>query len=291
MMFNRDGKNLLLIGFDPILSQRCTEQLSPFCNVDCCYSMELLEKSNSNPGAVIYLMDFTCADHLYNINYIRNKYPTKHFFVITATLSIPLLHQSLHIGVDDLFIFPLSNQDQYQLFSTIKNKTSVEFLMMPIENNIALFCSNLINNNNSLNNVLEILERDFCKSPSLLDLSKEVYLSPSRISHLFKDSCGIAYSSYLLFRKLEEGERLLIIGDISITSVSYRIGFANPSHFCRSFREHFNITPTAYAAGYRGGEQSDAYMQYQRIRSELFPIPAVKSEHQESSLESKRYVL
>jgi AraC-like DNA-binding protein len=290
MVFNSEGKNLLLIGFDPILSQRCIEQLRPFCNVDCCNSMELLEKSNSNPGAVIYLMDFTRADHLYNINYIRNKYPNKHFFVLTATLSIPLLHQSLHIGVDDLFIFPLSSKDQYQLFCTIKNNTSVAFLTVPIENNLEFFCSNLIHNN-SLNNVLEILERDFSKSPSLLDLSKEVYLSPSRISHLFKDSCGIAYSYYLLFRKLEEGERLLTIGDISISSVSYQIGFANPSHFCRSFREHFNITPTAYAEGNRGGEQSDAYMQYQRIRSELFPIPAVKSDSQGLSLEAKRHVL
>ncbi|PKH02750.1 hypothetical protein CXF72_10070 [Psychromonas sp. MB-3u-54] len=288
MVFNSNGKNLLLIGFDPILSQCCLKKLSPFCVIDCCNSMEFLEKLKGNPGAVIYLMDFTRADHLYNVNYIRNKYPNKHFFVLTLTLSIPLLHQSLHIGVDDLFIFPLSNQDQYQLFSTIKNKTSVEFLTVPIENNVDLFCSNIINND-SLNNVLEILERDFCKSPSLLDLSKEVYLSPSRISHLFKDSCGIAYSYYLLFRKLEEGERLLVIGDISITSISYLIGFANPSHFCRSFREHFNITPTSYAEGSTGIEHSDVYLQYQRIRSELFPISAVKSDNQR--LQGKRHVL
>jgi AraC-like DNA-binding protein len=288
MVFNSNGKKLLLIGFDPILSQCCIKQLSPFCVIDCCHSMELLENSNGNPGAVIYLMDFTRADHLYNVNYIRNKYPNKYFFVITATLSIPLLHQSLHIGVDDLFLFPLSNQDQYKLFSIIKNKTSVEFLTVPIENNLDFFCSNLIHND-SLNNVLEILERDFCMTPSLLDLSKEIYLSPSRISHLFKDSCGMAYSYYLLFRKLEEGERLLTMGNLSISSISYQIGFANPSHFCRSFREHFNITPTAYAGGNRG-EQSDAYRQYQRIRSELFPIPAVKSDNQGLSLEGKRHV-
>ncbi|MFT5653375.1 MAG: AraC-like DNA-binding protein [Psychromonas sp.] len=288
MVFNSNGKNLLLIGFDPILSQCCLKKLSRYCVIDYCNSMELLEKSNGNPGAVIYLMDFTYADHLYNVNYIRNKYLKKHFFVLSLTLSIPLLHQSLHIGVDDMFIFPLSNQDQYQLYSTIKNKTSVECMTVPIENNVNFFCSNIISNN-SLNSVLEILERDFCKSPSLLDLSKEVYLSPSRISHLFKDSCGMAYSYYLLFRKLEEGERLLVIGDISITSISYQIGFANPSHFCRSFREHFNITPNSYAEGSAGIDHSDAYLQYQRIRSELFPIAGVKSDNQR--LQDKNHAL
>ncbi|MFT6926219.1 MAG: AraC-like DNA-binding protein [Psychromonas sp.] len=289
-MFNRDGKNLLLIAFDPILSQRCIKQLSPFFDVDYCDSMELLEKSKGNPGAVIYLMDFTRADHLYNLNYIRNKYPEKCFFVITATVSIPLLHHSLHIGVDDLFIFPLSNQDQHQLFCIIKNTTSVQLLKGAIESNIDLFYSNLMDNN-PLNSVLEIIERDFSKSPSLLDLSKKVYLSPSRVSHLFKDSCGITYSYYLLFRKLEEGERLLTMGNISISSVSYQIGFANPSHFCRSFKEHFNITPTSYAEGNRGIEQSDAYLQYQRIRSELFPVSAVKSDSQGLSLGAKRHVV
>lgn len=290
-MFNSNGKNLLLIAFDPILSQRCIKQLNPFYALDCCNSMELLEKSNSNPGAVIYLMDFTRADHLYNLNYIRNKYPNKHFFVITATLSIPLLYQSLHIGVDDLFIFPLSNQDQYKLFCTIKNKTSIELLTGEMESNVDPFYANKIINNNPLNNVLEIIERDFCKSPSLLDLSKEVCLSPSRVSHLFKDACGITYSYYLLFRKLEEGERLLTMEKISITSISYRIGFANPSHFCRSFKEHFNITPTSYAEGSTGIVQSDVYLQYQRIRSELFPIAAVKSDNQGLILEAKRHVL
>ena len=276
MMVNHKVSSLLLIAFDRGLAQHCIEELSPLCDLDYCYSMDDLETLTINPGAVIYVMDFTSSNHLYNINFIRNRYPDKQFFVISSTVSIPLLHQSLHIGVNDLFIHPLSVQDKHDLFYTLKNKTYVKCFSEEIENNNDLFPQ--MNTEHTIGSLLDIIERDYSKSPSLQDLSNEVHLSPSRICHMFKDICGITYSCYLLSRKIEEGERLLTVGKKSITNISYQIGFANPSHFCRTFKEHFNITPTAYVKGNRDVEHSITYLRYQRLRSELFPDLAIEAQ-------------
>jgi AraC-like DNA-binding protein len=271
--------SLLLISFDSDLTKPILKNLEEFISIEQINSMSALENSTGNYGAVIYLIDFMSANHLYNIRYIRNKYPDKQFFVISSTLSIPLLQQSLHIGVNDVFLSPLSAQDKKTLLETLQTKTSVEFIK-----NKGDLCFTQIRKPHDINGLLEIIERDYIKGPSLQDLANEIHLSPSRICHLFKDSCGIAYSYYLLCRKIEEGERLLTEGKSSITSISYQVGFANPSHFCRTFKEHFNITPTAYLSGNRDVQYSDLYLSYQRLRAELFSGTLAKKGQENSDV-------
>ena len=262
------AQRLLVIAFNSELGRHFKEELSPFCKMSICSSMDALEHSTINYAAVIYLMDLTNADHLYNIHYIRNKYPDKQFFVISSTLSIPLVHQSLHIGVNDLFIYPLSIQDKHALFSALNERTGIDGFSDEIQNSNE-FDYSQISKTDPIISLLDIVERDYVKGPSLQDLANNIHLSPSRICHLFKDLCGMTYSYYLLCRKIEEGERLLTAGQDSITTISYQIGFASPSHFCRTFKEHFNITPTSYINGNREVEHSSTYLKYQRLRYEL----------------------
>ncbi|WOH39201.1 AraC family transcriptional regulator [Thalassotalea fonticola] len=267
---NKKVNTLLLVSFDLVLAKHCKEELSPFCKLESIYSMDELELSIDLPGAIIYLMDYTSATHLHNIEYIRNKFSDSLLFVVSSAVSIPLLHQSLHLGVNDLFLFPFSEQDKLSLICTIKNKTDIICFSEELENAQSLTCEQ-IDKENPISSLLNIIERDFAKGPSLQDLSHNIHLSPSRLCHMFKDLCGLTYSHYLLCRKLEESERLLSQSNSSVTTISYQMGFSNPSHFCRSFKEHFNITPNSYAHGNRDLIHSATYLRYQRLRSELIP--------------------
>ncbi|WNC73312.1 AraC family transcriptional regulator [Thalassotalea psychrophila] len=272
MVFNKNKKAavLLLVSFDQVLGKHCKEELSPFCELDTVSSMDGLEQYSSLPSAIIYLMDYTSATHLHNVEYIRNQYSNSLLFVVTTAVSIPLLHQSLHLGVDDLFLFPFSEQDKHSLVCTLKNKTEINCFTEKLESQQNLPCAE-VSRENPISSLLNIIERDFAKGPSLQDLSHDIHLSPSRLCHMFKDLCGLTYSHYLLCRKLEESERLLTDSESSVTTISYQMGFSNPSHFCRSFKEHFNITPNSYAQGNRELKQSPTYIRYQRLRSELIP--------------------
>ncbi len=289
MTRNKQG-SLLLIAFARESMQQAAEELrSLFDNIDEIHSMDDLEHATTDYSAVIYLMDITSADHLYNIHYIRNKYLNKQFFVIASTVSIPLLHQALHIGVNDLFISPLSSQDKGALLSLLKKQACPESFSNEIIDKRVLSCYQ-IDREHPISILLDIVEQDYARGPSLQDLADKIHLSPSRICHLFKELCGMTYSYYLLCRKIEEGERLLTIGQHSITSISYQIGFANPSHFCRSFKEHFNITPTSYCNGNREVEHSSTYLTYQRLRYELFSNVASEAKENRVSLAKKWHV-
>lgn len=284
-------KNLLLIAFNSALGKGIKEEFRQFIDIDEINSMVALENSAINCSAVIYLMDLTNADHIYNIRYIRDKYPDQQFFVISSTLSIPLLHQSLHIGIDDLFLSPLSEQDRNTLLEKLKNKTCVGIFNDVInKNGNDAICFPKTKKLNDVSCLLDVIEFNYAKGPSLQDLANDIHLSPSRICHLFKDACGITYSYYLLCRKIEEGERLLTLAEHSITHISYQVGFANPSHFCRTFKEHFSITPTAYLNGNRDVQYSETYLRYQRLRSELFSSASDEAQKNIDGLVGKYHV-
>lgn len=60
--------------------------------------------------------------------------------------------------------------------------------------------------------------------------AKQVCLSSSRLSHLFKEGTGISLSGYIVLHKLQKAIYLVFNG-VSITEAALTAGFDSPSHF------------------------------------------------------------
>lgn len=72
-----------------------------------------------------------------------------------------------------------------------------------------------------------------------------------RYLHLLLEDTGKTFSEHLLERRLERAHRLLRdprLGNSKISSISQQAGFADLSHFNRSFRRRFGETPSAARA-------------------------------------------
>lgn len=90
--------------------------------------------------------------------------------------------------------------------------------------------------------VLTYIEKYPLHRLSVKDLSKMIYLSESRLSHLFKEEMGIALSSYILHHKLEMAFHFIFSG-FSITAAALEAGFSSSSHFTRSVRDKLGMAP------------------------------------------------
>ena len=82
------------------------------------------------------------------------------------------------------------------------------------------------------------------------DVAGEVYLSESRFSHLFREQAGIAFSSWLVFRRLF-CTYMKIAEGVSITDASLAAGFSTPSHFATVNKKMFGITASDLSGDYR----------------------------------------
>jgi AraC-like DNA-binding protein len=70
-----------------------------------------------------------------------------------------------------------------------------------------------------------------------------VYLSESRLAHLFKKQVGISVHQYILWKKVEMAVKHAMEGS-PLTECAYSSGFADSSHFIKTFQKMFGIYPS-----------------------------------------------
>jgi AraC family transcriptional regulator len=94
-----------------------------------------------------------------------------------------------------------------------------------------------------LKRALDVLDSRFAEDLSLDALASDVAMSKFHFVRLFKGSMGVSPYHYLLKRRMEQGRRLLQMGDMPIAQVAQAVGFADQSAFTAHFKKHFGVTP------------------------------------------------
>ncbi|AZN42366.1 helix-turn-helix domain-containing protein [Paenibacillus albus] len=83
------------------------------------------------------------------------------------------------------------------------------------------------------------------------ELAKAVGLSPSRLSHLFKESTGSSIVDTLNDMRIRQAALLLEHTDRHPSEVSLDVGFQNYNHFANQFRMRYQVSPRLYKNGQR----------------------------------------
>lgn len=92
--------------------------------------------------------------------------------------------------------------------------------------------------------LLEYLEECDCYNHTIQSLARKVALSPSRLSHLFKNQIGITLKSYILLHQLQKAFIALFKGS-SVTEAAMNSGFVSPSHFGATVKKWMGINVTS----------------------------------------------
>ncbi len=81
---------------------------------------------------------------------------------------------------------------------------------------------------------------------SLDDLSTTFFINKYYLCELFKKTTGFTINQYILNRRIGLARELLLM-DLSVTEVAYKIGFNSDSHFISVFKKLVGVTPKQYA--------------------------------------------
>lgn len=73
-------------------------------------------------------------------------------------------------------------------------------------------------------------------------LSEMLFLSESRLAHLFKEQIGISIHQYILWKKIEMAVKRSLEG-YSLTDCAHYAGFIDSSHFNKTFKKMFGVRP------------------------------------------------
>ncbi len=81
------------------------------------------------------------------------------------------------------------------------------------------------------------------KHISVHELASQVFLSPSRLAHLFRDQTGLPIRRYLLWERLLDAMRLMT-QESDLSKAAHEAGFSDSAHMSRTFQKMFGITPS-----------------------------------------------
>jgi AraC-like DNA-binding protein len=90
---------------------------------------------------------------------------------------------------------------------------------------------------------VERLRQDFDQSVRIEDLAQELGMSVSSFHHHFKSVTAMSPLQFQKRLRLQEARRLMLSEDLDATSVAYRVGYNDASHFNREYKSLFGEPP------------------------------------------------
>jgi len=99
---------------------------------------------------------------------------------------------------------------------------------------------------NGLEEILLLAVREGAGGRPLDPRVRRVAISPSRLSHLFKQEVGEPVVGAVIRLRLDHAARLLEHTVDDIGAIAREVGFGSPYYFSRQFRRHFGMSPRQY---------------------------------------------
>lgn len=102
-----------------------------------------------------------------------------------------------------------------------------------------------------IRSIQQQFESNFIAKYTLQSLSRQHHVSPSHLSHQFKQATGTSVMGYLNSCRFAAAKRYLAETDLEIGRVVELCGFSDNSNFSRSFKNITGLTPTEFRIQFR----------------------------------------
>ncbi len=100
--------------------------------------------------------------------------------------------------------------------------------------------------------ITNYIKKNCAEKLTLDSLAKEVYLSKSYLSSIFKQETGMSLTSYITKVRIEKSKKLLLEDCISLAIISSQCGFKDQSYFTKVFKKETGVSPKRFRNNYFG---------------------------------------
>ncbi|MDR3415625.1 MAG: AraC family transcriptional regulator [Nevskia sp.] len=90
---------------------------------------------------------------------------------------------------------------------------------------------------------IRLLRERFEQPLRMETIARDVHMSVSSLHHHFKAVTAMSPLQYQKHLRLQEGRRLLLLGDIDVATAAHRVGYESPSQFSREYSRLFGASP------------------------------------------------
>jgi len=92
----------------------------------------------------------------------------------------------------------------------------------------------------------ELVEERYRERLQIAEIAREVGIHPAHLARAFRERYREPIAGFMRRRRLEWAAAQLLAGEEPLSAIAHRAGFADQSHFTRSFKAWSRMTPAAY---------------------------------------------
>ncbi|ASZ07508.1 AraC family transcriptional regulator [Enterococcus thailandicus] len=98
-----------------------------------------------------------------------------------------------------------------------------------------------------VNHAIYYLENHHTQEITLEQLADTLYVSPTYLSKVFKESTGMSPINYLIQVRLKHAKELLANEQLTIREISQAVGYQDAYHFSKLFKKYYGVSPSQLA--------------------------------------------
>lgn len=102
-----------------------------------------------------------------------------------------------------------------------------------------------------LSPVIQYMDRHYTEAISMVEMAAMAKLSTTHFNARFRAILRLSPTQYVLSRRIQRAQALLIETSKSIVQIGSEVGFCDQSHFTKRFRRVTGITPLGYRKRFR----------------------------------------
>lgn len=164
------------------------------------------------------------------------------YFVQTLNCPIVLKEYKNNFVMDRL----ISKLSPYENNKSYKKIVLNSILLELCESGIKIQKISKMNINRLVTDAIDILNRHFNEDITLNDVADFLDVTPQYLSYIFSKNMNTNFSNYLSDIRLRYAAGILSNKIFSVTDACYLSGYRNLSHFIRSFKRKYNLSPGEY---------------------------------------------
>lgn len=149
---------------------------------------------------------------------------------------------------EDLNTILYENYDIDKDISKLETLEDIKNWVLWLKERVTIFINSksTANNKRIIGKIKKYINDNFNQDISLEELAKQVDISPSYLSNLFKQSNGFSITEYITEARIEKAKEYLSTTNMMIYEIAEAVGYNNIYYFSKIFKKVTGVSPIKY---------------------------------------------
>ena len=172
------------------------------------------------------------------ISRLRKEFPSVHCVIVSGYSDFEYMKAAIQNSAADYLLKPVNPEELKQILHRLETTLLArEQQMVPRRESDAAALAE---------SVRIYLQENYDKPVDFSALADSLAVSAPYLSRMFHEQTGSSPSKYLTDYRMQQARKLLLDTRLSVGEIAARVGYPDPFHFSRNFKNAVGMSPVQY---------------------------------------------